>query len=373
MLRYLLEKEFKQIVRNRFLPKFILLFPLVSLLIFPLVANFDLKHATLVVVDNDHSPWSQRLQRKAVASGYFRLTRVASTFREALASVEADDAEIILEIPPGFERSLVTEGQARVLIAANSVSGMRGGLGSAYLASIVTDFGAELRDEWRQGTLTEGAAGVPALEILPRYRFNPHLEYRFFMVPALMVMMLTLICAFLPALNIVGEKEKGTIEQMNVTPVGRLTFILSKLLPYWVIGFVVLHIGFLVAWLFYGLWPLGGVGTIYLFASLFVLALSGFGLVISNHARSLQQAMFMMFFFVMSLIFLSGMYTPVASMPDWAQTLSTFSPLKYMILVLRQVYLKGAHPEDLRPALLALACFALFFNTWAVLSYRKRS
>jgi ABC-2 type transport system permease protein len=209
------------------------------------------------------------------------------------------------------------------------------------------------------------------VEIIPRYRFNPYLRYPVFMVPALMVMLLTMICGFLPALNIVGEKEKGTLEQINVTPVGRFILILSKLIPYWIIGFVVLTLCFGIARVFYSLTPEGSLATIYLFASIFILGISGFGLVISNYGKTLQQAMFMMFFFIITFIFLSGLYTPVSSMEQWAQYFSLFVPLRYMIEVLRQVYLKGSHFSDLLVQLAALSGFALFFNAWAILSYRK--
>jgi ABC-2 type transport system permease protein len=208
---------------------------------------------------------------------------------------------------------------------------------------------------------------------VPQYRYNPFLQYPVFMVPALMVMLLTMLCGFLPALNIVSEKENGTIEQINVTPVKRSTFILSKLLPYWIIGFVVFSICMLVARLFYGLAPRCGLPTIYLFASIFVLAISGVGLVISNIAKSIQQAMFLMFFFVMTCIFLSGLYTPANSMPHWAQVISIFSPLKYFIQVMRLGYLKGSGFFDLTQQFIALCIFALFFNLLAVVTYRKSS
>ena len=191
------------------------------------------------------------------------------------------------------------------------------------------------------------------------------------MVPALMVMILAMICGFLPALNIVGEKESGTIEQINVTPIKKSVFILSKLIPYWVIGYFVLTIGMLIALFVWGLMPQGSVLTIYFFAGLFIIAFSGFGLVISNYALTIQQAMFMMFFFVLTFIFLSGLYTPVENMPLWAQRISDVSPLKYIIEVLRMVYLKGSSIQDLSKQFFALISFAIFFYGWAILSYRK--
>lgn len=363
MLRYLLEKEFTQIVRNPFLPRMILVFPFVVLLIMPLAANFEVKDIRLIIVDLDMSSSSRQLTQKATASGYFLETGTAADYNAAIRAVDLGYADIILQIPQGFEKELTNEDAAAVSIAVDTVNGTKGGLGSSYLSAIIAEFTRTARPNSR----------LAPFSIMPMYRYNPHLRYPVFMVPALMVMLLTMICGFLPALNIVGEKEKGTIEQINVTPVSRIIFILSKLIPYWVIGFIVLSVCFFVAFAFYGLLPAGSPATIYLFASIFILAISGFGLVISNYAETVQQAMFMMFFFVISFIFLSGLYTPVASMPDWAQKISDFSPLKYFIQVIRAIYLKGSDISELQSAFAAAGGFAIFFNGWAVLSYRKKS
>jgi len=368
MLRFLVEKEFKQMMRNGFLPRLIIMFPLISLLVFPLAADFEIKGIHLVAVDNDHSAYSRRLVDKVVSSGWFTLTKVEGAYDDAIRLVELGKADIILELPPHFERDLVREGTAAVMISADTVNGTKGGLGSAYLSGIIADFANEIRGELITGTQDPA---VPTYAIIPRYRYNPHLKYPISMVPALMVMVLSMLAGFLPALNIVAEKESGTIEQMNVTPVRKFDFILSKLIPYWCAGFISLSICFIVARVFYGLLPAGNLATIYVFATVFVLAMSGFGLVISNYASSMQQAMFMMFFFVITFILMSGLYTPIAGMPGWAQMLSNFSPLKYFIRVMRLVYLKGSGFSDLSASFAALSGFAVFFNTWAVISYRK--
>jgi ABC-2 type transport system permease protein len=369
-LKYLLEKEFLQIKRNKFMPRMIFALPFVALALFPMVANFEVKNINLTVVDNDHSSMSQHLIHKISSSGYFHLTSAPSDYQTALNHIELDDADIMLEIAAGFEKNLMNHAPTGVLISANTVNGMKGGLSSAYLSGIITDFSSELRSEFLQ---TNPELKTNSIEVIPRYDYNPHLEYKYTMVPAILMMMLAMLSGFLPALNIVGEKEKGTIEQMNVTPVSKFTLILSKLIPYWVIGFIVLTICFLVAWLFYGMVSAGGYLQIYLFAAAFVLAFSGLGLVISNYANTVQQAMFMMFFFVITFIFLSGLYTPVSSMPEWTQTLSRISPLRYMVEVLRFIFLKGSNFFDLKWHFAALCGFAVLFNGWAVLSYRKTS
>jgi len=368
MLKYLIEKEFRQIRRNPFLTKFIFAFPFMALAILPMAANFEIRNINLCVVDNNRSATSNRLIQKIASTDYFRITDLSSTYNEGLKSIEMDVSDVILEIPANFERDFIREKEANVMISANTVNGTKGGMGSAYLTSIIGDFNNEIRSEIMP---TNEKYGVVGFSIVKLFRYNPQMKYTVYMVPALMVMLLTMICGFLPAFNIVLEKENGTIEQMNVTPVNKFTFILSKLIPYWVIGFIVLTICFGVARLFYGLIPAGSLLTIYLFASIFVLAMSGLGLVISNYASTIQQATFMIFFFVLTLIFMSGLYTPINNMPDWAQFISNFSPLKYLIQVMRLVYLKGSETHELIRQFFSLCGFAVFFNVWAVISYHK--
>ncbi len=373
MLKFLIEKEFKQIFRNSFLPKIILAMPLMMMLVFPWAANQEVKDVKLSIVDNDHSTYSEKLIQKATSSGYFKLTDVSATNSEAMNSIESGKADIILEIQDEFERNLVKEGVGHVMILANSVNGTKGTLGSSYLSSILTDYSAELRQEYGRQAGVVSLSAAPTFSIISQYKFNPHLDYKVFMVPALMVMLLTMLCGFLPALNIVGEKESGTIEQINVTPIKKIMFVLAKLIPYWIIGFVILSICMILAALVYGIYPVGNLVTIYLFATIYILVVSGMGLIISNHSDTMQQAMFVMFFFIMILLLMSGLFTPVSSMPEWAQTITTINPLKYFIQVMRLVYLKGSAFSEMIPQFFALCGFALAFNTWAVLSYRKSS
>lgn len=359
MLKYLIEKEFKQIRRNSFLPRLIIMFPLMVLVLIPQVANYEVKNINLTVIDNDKSPLSRKMIHKITASGYFKLTELSASYEDSLQSMEQDDSDIILVIPSDYEKKLIKEKRGDVQIAANAVNGTKGGLGSAYLTAIIQDFINDLN----------GASSD--MNIMPSYRYNPYLNYPAYMIPALMVMLLCMICGFLPALNIVGEKEKGTLEQINVTPVKRFDLILSKLIPYWLIGFVDMTICLIIARIFYSLSPAGSLLTIYFYSFIFILGISGFGLVVSNYGKTLQQAMFMMFFFIITFIFLSGLYSPVSSMAPWARFMSRFIPLRYIMEVFRQVYLKGSRFQDLYIQLAALMGFAVFFNSWAVLSYRK--
>ncbi|MEI6753828.1 MAG: ABC transporter permease [Paludibacter sp.] len=368
MIKYLLKKEFKQIIRNPFLPKMIFMFPLMVLLVFPWAASYEIKNLNLSVIDNDHSSYSRRLTQTIVSSNYFRLTDISTDYNHALKSIESNKADIILQIPKNFEKSIINHENVKVMISPNAVNGMKAGVGMTYLASIVGEFNNTLISELYP-EMAKSSSSI--IQIDSQYRFNKHLNYQVFMVPALMVMILTLLCGFLPAVSIVFEKEIGTMEQMNVSPVPKIIFILGKLIPFWIIGFIAITIGFLVAWLDYGLIPVGHFYQIYIFAAIYIFAISGMGIVISNFAQTLQQAVFIVFFFMLLFIMLSGLYTPVDSMPNWAQWLAAFNPLKHLMIVMRSIYLKGSNFSQLSRELFALLGFAAAFNGLAVLSYKK--
>ncbi len=369
MLKFLIEKECKQIIRNSFVPKIIIAMPLVMMLILPWAANQSIKNMKLSIVDNDHSTFSEQLIHKITSSGYFNLTNISPTNSMAMQSIESGTADIILEIETNFEKNIIRENTGNVMISANSINSMKGGLGSSYLSSILNDYAEELRENYGNDGIQLNM--IPKFSIMPQYKFNAYLDYKFFMVPALMVMLLTMIAGFLPALNIVSEKEIGTIEQINVTPIKKSTFVIAKLIPYWVIGFVVLTICIGLAALVYGIYPVGSLLTIYFFAFIYILVVSGFGLVVSNYSNTMQQAMFVMFFFIMIFILMSGLFTPVNSMPDWAQKITIFNPLTYFMQIMRLVYLKGSAFKELIPQFSALSIFAVSLNTWAILSYQK--
>lgn len=372
MLRYLLEKEFKQILRDKLIPRLILLQPLMMMLVMPWAANQEVKQIRLSMVDHDQSVYSQGLVHKIEASEYFVITDLAPSQDLALKAIEDDRADMLVVIESDFERNIVREGVGHISIAANSINATKGSLGSAYMQAMLNDYSSELRE--RDGSRVQLAAQAtsgPQLATVTQYRYNSHLDYKTFMVPAMMVSVLTMLCGFLPALNIVGEKERGTIEQINVTPVKRSTFILAKLIPYWLIGLFVLSLCIALAYVTYRLFPVGSLGTLYGFATLYIMVMSGVGIVISNYSETLQQATFVMFFFLMIFLLVSGLFTPTSGMPEWAVWIARMNPLTYFVEVMRMVYLKGSSLLELWPQGVALGAFAVVLGLWSILSYKK--
>lgn len=345
---FLIQKEFKQIFRNAFLPKLIFAFPIAVILIIPWATNMEIKGVNLAVLDWDKTETSKNLLASIEGSSYFDTTLYALSLEEAHACISSGKCDIILEIPNGLEKDLQKESSANIGIYANAINSTKGALGSGYLANIITNaglgrdsaiFSATLGASSASGASSiSGASNTLGAQILTTYRFNPNLNYKIYMIPALMVMVLTLVCGFLPAFNIVGEKERGNIEQINVTPISKFHFILSKLIPYWLIGFFILGLCFLLAFLVYGLVPRGSFALIFTFGSAYVLVVAGLGLVISNYSNTMQQAMFVCWFFMLILILMSGLFTSTKSMPQWAQILSALNPLKYFIESLRLIF-----------------------------------
>lgn len=348
----------------------IFIMPMIQLIILPLVANYEIQNVNIHVIDHDHSQYSRELIRKVTSGGTFQLQGYSSDYNEALLDVEHDKSDLILEIPQGFEKQLVRESEAPLFIAVNAINGARANLGAAYLNTILRDYNQEIRTQWIQFPKFDE---IPRIEIVSKNWYNTHQVYTLFMVPGILVVLLTMVGSFLSALNIVKEKEVGTIEQINVTPIRKHHFILGKLIPFWVLGLFVLTLGLLVGRIVYGIVPMGNIGLIYLFAAIYLPAVLGLGLLVSNISQTQQQAMLLSFFLMMIFILMGGLYTSIDSMPQWAQVVTWFNPVTYFIEVMRMVVIKGSGFNDIKTHLGIIALFAIVLNGWAVVSYRKRS
>ena len=391
MLKYLLQKEFLQIRRNAFLPRLIFLFPIVMMCVIPWVMNQEVKNIRVCVVDNDRSVRSQQLVHRIEASSYFIFTGQQPTYAEALHTIETSEADIVLVIPPDYSK-----GRGQVLIAANAVNGTKGSIGSGYLSQIVGAGPSPVLPQ-REGAVTSDGSSSLSTQIHSALSlqgcqeertecsfwtgsggesftlYNPHQDYKVFMIPALFAILTMLMCGFLPTLNIVGEKEAGTIEQMNVTPVPKWAFILAKLIPYWLIALFIITACLVLSWAVYGITCQGPLGLVYLLAMLLALFFSSLGLIISNYSDTMQQAIFVMWFFVVCLMLLSGLFTPTRSMPDWAYLTTYVNPMHYFIDAIRTVFVRGGNFASIAHQVLALTLIGLTTATWAVASYRKNN
>ena len=308
---------------------------------------------------------------KVASSGYFRVSGNAVSYPEALTLVEKGQADLVLQIPAGFERNLVREGRQEVGMAVDAINGTKSSLGAGYLTAVIADYNRALA--MNLGATGQHIAAPAVIEVISSDWFNPRREYKYYMVPGILVLLLTLVGGFMAALNIVREKEIGTIEQINVTPIRKWQFILGKLIPFWIVGIVVFTMGLIVMYAVYGIFPKGSIAVLYLFAAVYLVALLGFGLLISTFCDTQLQAMFVAFFFMMIFMLMSGFFTSIDSMPDWARSLSNLTPVTHFIKVVRLIVLKGSGLPEVKMELMYLIGFALVLNAGAIANYRKTS
>ena len=359
MLKYLIQKEFLQIRRNSFLPRLIILFPIMMMCVMPWVMNQEVKNIRVDVVDNDRSTLSRQLVHSIEASNCFIFNGQKPTYEAALKDIEKMDADVVMVIPQHFSSDIIKKRNPQVLIAANAVNGTKGSIGASYLSRIITI------------KVSPSAEAIQS-EVSALFLYNKHLNYKVFMIPALFAIVMMLMCGFLPTLNIVGEKEAGTIEQINVTPVPKWAFILAKLIPYWIIALFVIVICLVLSWLIYDITCQGPLWLVFALAMLLALFWSSFGLVISNYSDTMQQAIFVMWFFVVCMLLLSGLFTPTRSMPHLAYLTTYINPMHYFVDAIRTVFVRGGGLNNVAHQIVALLAIGMIMGAWVVRSYKKR-
>ncbi len=367
---YLLRKEFIQIRRQPILIGLLFLMPMVQLIILAYAADFEVKNVRICIVDQDLSSASRILLGKFEASPNFLVSGTSTRRAAGLEQIQKREADLALVIPQGFERELLRERVGKLQLQVNAINGTKALLGSAYAESIIQSFLAEYRITYEPAAFT---AGQPGLKVTFSNWYNPDLEYHNFMVPGILVMLVTLVGMFMSGLNIVREKEMGTMEQINVTPIRKYQFVVGKLSPFWIIGMLELAFGLLIAKVIFQIPMVGSLGLVVGYAALYLLAVLGIGLFISTVSETQQQAMFLAWFFVVIFVLMSGLFTPIESMPEWAQVVTWFNPIAYFVEVNRLVLLKGAGFTAIQSHFWKTGLFAAATLTLAILNYRKTS
>lgn len=363
-----IQKEFLQIFRNKTMLPIIIFVPFVQFVILVSAATMEMKNIKMAVVNNSTSQTAKNLVQKFSSSPFYTIEGYTSDIETARLWLHEDIADVILNIPDDFGKSLIKEKSASVQILINAINGMSAGLINAYTSAIIADFNKEFISVNIQHIDMQP---VKTINVIPSYWYNPDLNYKIFMVPGILVILITIIGMFLSALNLVREKEIGTIEQINVTPVKKSQFLAGKLFPFWIIALFELGFGLILGVIFFGQPVEGSLGILYLIASIYLLVMMGIGLFISTISNSQQQVMFMTFFFLLTFILMSGIFTPVESMPLWAQRFNIVNPLAYFMRAIRMILLKGSGFFDILDEMVALSIFAVLILGFSVLRYRK--
>lgn len=365
---YILQKEFIQVLRDKSMLPMILFIPVLQLLILSYTATFEIRNIRLVVCDLDHSSESRELAGKFKGSSFYNIVNYVQSYDEGAEWLKKGTAEQLLVIEPGFAKNIIHTGDASVLLTTDAINGSAASLMNAYGTSIINQFGREM------AVTAKGSAQLrEALRIEPQFWYNPELDYKTYMVPGILVLLVTIIGMFLSAMNVVREKETGTIEQINVTPIRKYQFMTGKLLPFWIIALFELAFGLLIARVVFGIAVAGSIPLLFAVASVYLLVVLGFGLLVSTITDTMQQAMFISWFFMVIFILMSGLFTPVESMPDWAQWVNKANPLAYFIKINRMIMLKGSGFSDFSGLFFGLVFYAMLTLSLAVFRYRKTS
>ena len=343
--------------------------PIIQLILLSFAATHDVKNIALAVLDQDRSTTSRLLVSKLTASGYFVLAEMPVSDEAGFEMLESDQADLLLTIPAHFERDLLKKQPTGLQIQLNAINGQKAGLAASYAGEVfkefrISDFGFRIGE-------VPGKSAIRNLQSEIRYWYNPSLDYKTFMVPGILGELVAMLVLVLSAMNVVREKEIGTIEQINVTPIRKWQFILGKLLPFLFIGLFDLALGLTVGKLLFNIPLEGDLWLVFAFCVANIFCVLGMGFFISNFADTQQQAMFMAWFFMVIFILMSGLFTPIESMPAWAQAMTVPNPIAHFVTVMRMVLLKGSGWVDIRYNFLVMIGLGIFFNAMAVCTYRK--
>lgn len=343
----------------------IFVMPVIQLLILAHAATYEMKTIRTHVVDLDQSSSSRELVGKFKSSAFYEIVGYSSNYEIAEQDVEKNIADLILQIPPDFEKDIENEKEAGINLVINAINGSAASLINAYTLAIIRDFNMNLVTEMVSRKVKQ------PIEIEYSYWYNPELNYKTYMVPGILVLLVTIVAFFLSGMNVVREKEIGTIEQLNVTPIKKYQFIAGKLLPFWIIAMFELALGLVIAKIFFNIPVVGSIGLVFAVAAVFLVVVLALGLIISTLADTMQQSMFLTWFFLVIFILMSGLFTAVDSMPDWAKMINIINPIAYFIEIIRMIMLKGSGLANIVHQVVALVIYAVVALSVAIWRYKK--
>ena len=368
-IKFLLVKEFKQIFRNKAMLPLIFVLPIIQLIILVNAATFEIKRIDVAILDQDFSKTSRSLVNKLLSTGYYQIIENVPSLKKGKLLMDQNKVDLIIQIPPNFETNLQRDNKAEILLDVSAIDGSAASIMFYYTSSIIREFNGEIIRQWHN--LPQKSALPLTVEF--RYWFNEELDYKNYITPGLVVILVTMIGMSLSAMNVVREKEIGTIEQLNVTPITKSQFIISKLAPFWIIGMFEMAFGLGIGKLIFDFPILGSVPLLFAFAAIYLVVILSMGLIISTITHTQQQAMLISWFFVVIFILMSGLFTAVENMPEWAQKITAFNPVTYFMQLIRMVLLKGSEFQHVTRHFIIISIMAVVSVLIAVSTYSKRA
>ena len=368
MLFYIVRKEFLQIIRDKAMLPMMTILPIVQLIVLSNAASNEIKRVNLHIEDLDKSQFSQRLIEKIHANDIFFITSSSENPDHAYKAFLDGTADVVLRIPNNAEKDFYRNKSTEVQLLVDAINGQAATVGSGYIMNIIRSFNQEMRSEVNLVTHQKNGS---LINIEYSNWYNPELNYKHFMVPGILGELVIILILILTAMNIVKEREVGTIEQINVTPIKKWQFILGKMIPFLVVGIFLMVVGLTAGKLLFDIPMVGSLWTVFAYVIVCLVTVLGMGLLLSNFADTQQQAIFIAFFFVIIFVLLCGLFTPIESMPTWAQKMTIPNPIAHFVAVMRNVLLKGSTMADMSYRFIVTGVLAVVFNTLAILTYKK--
>ncbi len=370
-IKHIVRKEFKQIFRDKMMLRAMVVMPFIQLFVMGHAITFDVHNVPLLVRDMDQSASSRLLLEKVRASGRFDFCDYENDPNTIKSRFEHYRASVALSIPRDFERDLLRGDRPQVQVLVDGTDSNSSNIAQSYLLRIAAEFESQMRSEHNIGR--QGPAQKTRL-VLPSIRtwFNPNLESKYYMLPGIVAILLTMTTSMLAGLNIVREREIGTLEQLNVTPIRPWELILGKLLPFFILSFVMLMGALLVIRVYYGVPMAGSLWLLLAFSVVFLLSTLGLGLFVSTLTGTQQEALFIIWAFNIFGILMSGMMAPIENMPPFVQNLSYLNPVRYYMSIIRDIYLKGSGMGYLWKDGLALVGWGAAILTFSAVRFHKK-
>ncbi len=362
-------KELIQLRRDRRMLFIAFMAPIIQLTLFGYAATLDVTAVPVVVCDLDRSMQSRAILSDLTASGYFVIRDSVSSLSAVRADIDDNSDMVGIVIPEGLERDIDRGRRAVVQTVIDGSNAIYATMVRSYLEQIIAHRALELSDA---RISRSGLKPVVPLDVRPRVWYNPTLKSRDFMVPGVFALVLMIISTVLTSMAIVKEKERGTIEQLIVTPIRPVELIAGKLLPFAIISFIDIVLVTLVAVFWFGIPLHGSFVLLFLLSALFLLTTLGLGLLISTVSKTQQQAMMISMLLIMPIILLSGVFSPIDNMPVSVQYFTYLIPLRYFIVIVRYIFMKGAGLSVLWPYALALAAFGVALFLLSAARFKKR-
>jgi len=370
-IRRMLVKEFLQTLRDPRTRFLLFAPPIIQMMVFGYAATLEVKHVQFAVLDHDNTQESRDFISRLTASRYFDLQLRAQRPEELRQGIDRGDFLLAIQIDSGFAQDLRGAKGAQVQVIVDSTNSNTALVGLGYVNEISAQFAQQYQMDRIRRTNPQLVGVIPRVDLVERPWFNEGFDSRWFFVPGVIGNLMLVMVMNLTAFAVVREREIGTLEQIMVTPIRRWEFILGKTLPFFLIGVFDAGLISLVGTLWFGVPFRGSVWVLVSSTMIFLLSSLGVGLFISTISANQQQAMVSAFFFIMPATTLSGFGTPISSMPPYFQKLTYLDPLRYFMIVLRSVYLKGVGYDVLWPQIAAMAAFAVVLLSISILRFHK--